>query len=73
MQFEFPTLGIHGLRLQRRCHLFGVGLQEIISYRFSTGDLTSGYYYYNILGEKKPTERMVFDVRQNLFKFDSGL
>lgn len=73
MQFEFPTLGIHGLRLQRRCHLFGVGLQEIISDRFSTGDLTSGYYYYNILGEKKPTERMVFDVRQNLFKFDSGL
>lgn len=53
MQFEFPTLGIHGLRLQRRCHLFGVGLQEIISDRFSTGDLTSGYYYYNILGEKK--------------------
>lgn len=76
MQFEFPTLGIHGLHLyvyNEDAISLALDYKKLFSDRFSTGDLTSGYYYYNILGEKKPTERMVFDVRQNLFKFDSGL
>lgn len=76
MQFEFPALGIHGL------HLY-VYNEDAISLALDYNKLSQtgfppviwqvGYYYYNILGEKKPTERMVFDVRQNLFKFDSGL